>query len=49
MFTGTQLWFLYDLAMITALTLRVRQLLATTGSFGVALRRYGDAVVAWLL
>lgn len=48
MFTGTHLWFLYYLAMITALTLTVRQGLAATGSFGVRLRRGGDALVAWL-
>jgi glucans biosynthesis protein C len=47
-FTGTHLWFLYYLAMITALTLTVRWSLAATGSLGVALRRCGDALVAWL-
>ena len=47
-FTGTHLWFLYYLAMITALTLAVRRLLAATGSLGVASRRCGDALVAWL-
>ena len=47
-FTGTHLWFLYYLAMITALTLAVRQLLAAPGSLGVASRRCGDGVVAWL-
>lgn len=48
MFTGTHLWFLYYLAMITALTLAVRRLLAATGSLGVPLCRCGDAMVAWL-
>ncbi len=48
MFTGTHLWFLYYLAMITALTLAVRRLFAATGSLGFASRRCGDAVVAWL-
>ncbi len=48
MFTGTHLWFLYYLAMITVLTLAVRLLLVTTGSLGVAMIRCGDAVVAWL-
>lgn len=48
MFTGTHLWFLYYLAMITALTLAVRRLLAATGSLGVVFRRCGDATVAWL-
>lgn len=48
MFTGTHLWFLYYLAMITALTLTVRRLLAATGSLGDAVRRFADGVVAWL-
>ncbi len=48
MFTGTHLWFLYYLAMITALTLAARQCLAASSSWGRALPRFADAVVAWL-
>ncbi len=47
-FTGSHLWFLYYLAMITALTLAGRRLMAATGSLGGVLLRRGDAVVAWL-
>jgi peptidoglycan/LPS O-acetylase OafA/YrhL len=47
-FTGSHLWFLYYLAMVTALTLAGRRLLAASGSLGNALRRLGDAIVAWL-
>lgn len=47
-FTGSHLWFLYYLAMITALTLAARRLLAATGSLGNPLLRSADAVVAWL-
>ena len=48
LFTGTHLWFLYYLAMITALVLVARFLLAATGVLGAASLRRGDAVVAWL-
>jgi hypothetical protein len=48
MFTGTHLWFLYYLALITALTLVARELLAATGDWKSALLRRGDTVVAWL-
>ncbi|MGE3313398.1 MAG: acyltransferase family protein [Limisphaerales bacterium] len=47
-FTGTHLWFLYYLALVTALTLSGRWLLAASGSLGGAFLRKGDAIVAWL-
>lgn len=47
-FTGSHLWFLYYLALITALALAARALLAATGSFGQALTRGADAGVRWL-
>jgi peptidoglycan/LPS O-acetylase OafA/YrhL len=47
-FTGSHLWFLYYLAMITALTLIVRGLLKATGSWQTAMVRRADALMAWL-
>jgi glucan biosynthesis protein C len=47
-FTGTHLWFLYYLAMITGLTLVVRGLMASTGPLHLAALRHADAVIAWL-
>jgi len=47
-FTGSHLWFLYYLAMITALTLAVRGLMKATGSRQTAMVRRADALVAWL-
>ncbi len=47
-FTGTHLWFLYYLAMITALVLAVRGLLTATGAWHIAMVRRADALVAWL-
>ena len=48
MFTGTHLWFLYYLAMVTGLTLAIRGLMTWTGSgHGVMVRR-ADTLVAWL-
>lgn len=47
-FAGSHLWFLYYLAMITALTLAVRGLLTTTGSWYGAMVRRADTFVAWL-
>ena len=47
-FTGSHLWFLYYLAMITALTLVLRALLRRTGPWSDALMRRADDVVAWL-
>lgn len=46
-FTGSHLWFLYYLAMITALTLAARALLSAIGSRKAALLRRVDALVAW--
>ena len=46
-FTGSHLWFLYYLAMITTLVLAVR-LLAASGSWHGAMVRRADASVAWL-
>jgi len=47
-FAGSHLWFLYYLALITALTLVVRGLLTATGSRKEALLRGADALVARL-
>jgi peptidoglycan/LPS O-acetylase OafA/YrhL len=47
-FTGSHLWFLYYLALVTALTLVARAVLALTGSWRSAIARRADAVVAWL-
>jgi peptidoglycan/LPS O-acetylase OafA/YrhL len=47
-FTGSHLWFLYYLAMITALALGVRGLLTATGSWYGRLVQWADALVAWL-
>jgi peptidoglycan/LPS O-acetylase OafA/YrhL len=48
LFTGSHLWFLYYLAMITALTLAVRGLVQTSGSWHAVMLRRADALVAWL-
>lgn len=48
LFSGSPLWFLYYLAMITALTLAVRGLVRTTGTWHVVGIRRADALVAWL-
>lgn len=48
MFTGTHLWFLYYLAMVTGLTLAIRGLMTWTGSWHVVMIRRADAFVAWL-
>src|SRR5262249_39082257 len=47
-FTGSHLWFLYYLAMVTALTLAVRALVNATGVWQVKLVQAADALVAWL-
>jgi len=47
-FAGSHLWFLYYVMLITALTLIVRGLLATTGSWKGVMVRRADALVAWL-
>ncbi len=47
-FTRSHLWFLYYLAMITAMTLVVRGLLTLTGRGQDRLVRGGDALVGWL-
>ena len=47
-FAASHLWFLYYLAMITALVLAVRGLLTTTGSRQAKMVRRADAAVAWL-
>ena len=47
-FTGTHLWFLYYLVMITGLALVLRALVKSTGSGQDALGRRADALVAWL-
>jgi len=48
LFTGSHLWFLYYLAMITALVLILRGLLAFAGAWRTAVVRRADAGVAWL-
>lgn len=48
LFVGTHLWFLYYLALITALALAGRGLLFATGSWKGAVARRADAAVAWL-
>jgi glucan biosynthesis protein C len=47
-FTGSHLWFLYYLALITALTLAVRGLVTAIGSWRAVMVRRADALVAWL-
>jgi len=48
LFTGTHLWFLYYLAMVTGLTLALREVAVATGLWRVATARRADSVVAWL-
>jgi peptidoglycan/LPS O-acetylase OafA/YrhL len=47
-FTGSHLWFLYYLAMITALTLVARRLVTATGAWREVVVRQADSLVAWL-
>ncbi|HYD85306.1 MAG TPA: acyltransferase family protein, partial [Opitutus sp.] len=47
-FTGLHLWFLYYLAMITALALGFCWLVKTAGGRAGAMARRGDIIVAWL-
>src|SRR5690606_14305243 len=47
-FTGSHLWFLYYVAMITALILVARGLLAAAGDWKAGLVRRADRLVAWL-
>jgi peptidoglycan/LPS O-acetylase OafA/YrhL len=47
-FNGTHLWFLYYLAMITALTLALRGLATSIVPWYPALARRADTLVAWL-
>lgn len=47
-FTGTHLWFLYYLAMITALTLVLRGLVKSISAWQVAITRRADTLVAGL-
>lgn len=47
-FTGSHLWFLYYLAMITGLALVFRAVLNRTGSWSEVLVRKADAFVGWL-
>jgi glucan biosynthesis protein C len=48
LFTGTHLWFLYYLVMITALILAVRGVLLSIGPSHEALGRRADRVIKWL-
>jgi peptidoglycan/LPS O-acetylase OafA/YrhL len=47
-FTGSHLWFLYYLGLITSMVLGARGLLKATGSWHIKLVQAADAVVAWL-
>ena len=47
-FTGSHLWFLYYLALITAMTLVLRGVMKLSGSWGGAMAKRSDGVVAWL-
>lgn len=47
-FAGSHLWFLYYLALVTALVLAGRGVLALSGSGKNVLVRWADAVLAWL-
>jgi len=47
-FTGTHLWFLYYLALVTALALAARGLIQAAGSWRAAVVERADALVAWL-
>ena len=47
-FTGTHLWFLYYMMMITLLVIVVRQLLAFIPKLHSTLAKWGDSTVAWL-
>ena len=48
LFVGSHLWFLYYLAMVTALTLAVRGLVQTTGAWKAVVLRRADGLVVWL-
>ncbi len=48
LFTGSHLWFLYYLAMITALTLAVRRLVRATRTGNTVMIRWADGLVGWL-
>jgi peptidoglycan/LPS O-acetylase OafA/YrhL len=47
-FTGSHLWFLYYVVLISTLTLVVRGLLTATGSWKSVMVRRADDLVAWL-
>jgi peptidoglycan/LPS O-acetylase OafA/YrhL len=47
-FTGSHLWFLYYLAMVTALILGARGLIKATGAWHVKMVKGADAFIAWL-
>jgi len=47
-FTGSHLWFLYYLVLVTTLTLLLRALAAAAGPWGRALLSGADALAAWL-
>jgi peptidoglycan/LPS O-acetylase OafA/YrhL len=47
-FTGSHLWFLYYLGMITALILTMRGLVKATGAWHVKMVKGADSLVAWL-
>ncbi|MFO1458139.1 MAG: acyltransferase family protein [Verrucomicrobiota bacterium] len=48
LYTGTHLWFLYYLALITGLTLGVRWLMSGTAADLDAWMRQADAAMAWI-
>lgn len=47
-FTGTHLWFLYYLALVTGLTLVLRGLARSTGARYAGMLRCADTLVSWL-
>ncbi|MBN8246281.1 MAG: acyltransferase family protein [Verrucomicrobia bacterium] len=47
-FTGSHLWFLYYLALVTAIAVTVRAAITATGDWREPLSRRSDAAVAWL-
>jgi len=47
-FTGTHLWFLYYLTLLTGLALAVRALIGATGTMGDAIMRGADVATRWV-
>ncbi len=47
-FTGTHLWFLYYLTLLTGLALAVRGVIGATGAMGDAILRVADVATRWV-